>query len=204
MSASANNAIQDARKCIRKAMRTKRQQLSTQQQKLASQGFTRQLHRSGLLLKGQHIALYIGNDGELNPWPLLPKLIAQKKSCYLPFVHPRQQGLMQFVKTNLNTPMQRNRYGIAEPMVKNGAIKAQFLSLVLMPLVAFDLSGNRLGMGGGYYDRAFSIEGWPYHDRHTKLIGVAHECQKHEGLPSAHWDVPLDGVLTERAFYQFS
>lgn len=204
MTAAATHNIQAARQSIRKAMRAKRRQLSKHQLSLASQGFAKQLHTSGLLLRAQHVALYIGNDGELNPWPLLPELLAQKKRCYLPFVHPRQPGLMHFVSTDQSTPMRRNRYGIEEPALNNGAIKAQFLSLVLMPLVAFDLAGNRLGMGGGYYDRAFSVEHWPYLSRHTKLVGVAHEFQKHEELPSASWDVPLDAVLTESACYRFN
>ena len=100
--------------------------------------------------------------------------------------------------------MRPNRYRIPEPDARYcRAMKRQFLSLVLMPLVAFDAKGNRLGMGGGYYDRAFNQTQWPYKTRRPLLVGVAHEFQRVPELPTESWDVPLDAVITEREIYRF-
>ena len=99
-------------------------------------------------------------------------------------------------------PMTNNRFGIAEVNLPvSQAIAVSKLDVVLLPLVAFDLKGNRLGMGGGFYDATFS------HLRANKnrptFIGLAYELQKLESLPSDSWDLPLDGVCTESNFYQF-
>ena len=78
------------------------------------------------------------------------------------------------------------------------------LDLILLPLVGFDLKGNRLGMGGGYYDRTLS---YLRHRRFwikPRLVGVAHECQKVDSLIARPWDIPLDAVVTETAFYRFN
>lgn len=185
-------------------MRQARRQLSPASQSLATQGFFRQLQRSGFLLKAQDIALYIGSDGELNPWPIAQQLKAQRKACYLPVICPRKAGLMHFFHADQSSPMLNNRFGIPEPDAKYcRAMKRQFLSLVLMPLVAFDCSGNRLGMGGGYYDRAFNQALWPYKTRRPLLVGIAHDFQRVDILPTESWDVPLDAVITERSVYRF-
>jgi 5-formyltetrahydrofolate cyclo-ligase len=68
---------------------------------------------------------------------------------------------------------------------------------VLAPLVAFDRSGNRLGMGGGYYDRSFAYLRHRVHWRRPRLIGYAYGFQEVQALERAHWDVPLSGVVTE-------
>ena len=76
------------------------------------------------------------------------------------------------------------------------------LDLVLVPLVGFDGAGNRLGMGGGFYDRSFAFLGqrrW----RRPRLVGVAFDLQRVDRLPRRAWDVPLDAVASERGCYRF-
>ena len=72
------------------------------------------------------------------------------------------------------------------------------LDLVLVPLVAFDDRGNRLGMGGGYYDQTFAFLSQRQHYRRPTLLGVAYEFQRLVALPVQAWDIPLDGVATEK------
>ena len=77
------------------------------------------------------------------------------------------------------------------------------MQLVLLPLVAFDNDGGRLGMGGGFYDRTFSftrLRAGPA----PRLIGVAHELQRVDHLPVADWDIPLEAIVTDRAIYGHS
>lgn len=98
--------------------------------------------------------------------------------------------------------MRPNRFGIEEvDALPNYAIKVSEIDLVLLPLVAFDQSGNRLGMGGGFYDATFTH----LKSKKTKplFIGLAYQSQLVENLPSDPWDLPLDGVCTEESFYQF-
>ncbi len=104
-------------------------------------------------------------------------------------------GQMEFHRFNDGDEVQNNRFGIAEPHARAPLIEAPALDVVLVPLVAFDPLGHRLGMGGGFYDRYL-----PRLTPDTPLIGVAFACQQHhEALPSQAWDVPLHAVVTETA-----
>ncbi len=108
---------------------------------------------------------------------------------------------MSFFIHSPEAPLTRNRFGIEEPPLSAPWINTRALDLVLAPLVAFDDQGNRLGMGGGFYDQHF---GALPKRLHPLLVGVAHELQRAEALPAAPWDVPLDGILTESGWRTFS
>ena len=69
-----------------------------------------------------------------------------------------------------------------------------------MPLVAFDEGGNRLGMGGGFYDASLASRSHRAQWGRPVLIGLAHEFQKVDALNVDSWDVPLDGILTDKTF----
>lgn len=107
---------------------------------------------------------------------------------------------MVFVRVRPGTRLVYNRWGIAEPKpVLKHSISPRRLDLVLMPLVGFDEAGHRIGMGKGFYDRAFTFRHSKY--RRPILTGLAHECQKVAGgiTPSA-WDVSLDALATPRRY----
>ena len=100
--------------------------------------------------------------------------------------------------------MYKNRYGIPEPAHPNKArnFPLRSLDLVLMPLVGFDTQGNRLGMGGGYYDRSFAFLHRHSHWRKPHLMGTAYEFQRLSKLDAQPWDVPLDAIVTEANLYK--
>lgn len=101
--------------------------------------------------------------------------------------------------------MKPNQYGISEPDIPiSHQLKPIELDIVLMPLVAFDLNGNRLGMGGGFYDRSFSFLMRRKSNKKPRLIGVAYDFQEIETLDSDSWDVPLDAVVTESRLIKIS
>lgn len=195
--------LQIDKKKLRATLRKQRRALSHLEQKNASENLLIQFNQSKLLLKHRHIALYLGNDGELNPEILIKKLWTQKKHVYLPVLHPFYQNTLCFCLIKPTSKFIKNRFGILEPDFKySRSIPKSFLSLVLMPLVAFDKTGNRMGMGGGFYDRSFAYK-LKYKHRKPRLIGIAHAFQEQTGLPLENWDVPLEGVLTDKIFYQF-
>ena len=79
------------------------------------------------------------------------------------------------------------------------------LDLVCSPLVAFDLAGNRLGMGGGYYDRTFSQHQFVRQGQKPPyVLGLAHDCQQHDNLPIAPWDMPIKEIITPSRTLVFS
>lgn len=200
---SSTSSLQSNKKNLRKELRAKRRSLSDHEQSKASKNLIKQLYRSQLLLRHKYIALYLGNDGELNPEPLLRILWKQKKKAYLPVIHPINKNKLSFCEISPQTNLIKNRFGIKEPAFKTSKrISGKHLSLVLMPLVAFDMTGNRMGMGGGFYDRYFSYK-FKDSNRKPELVGIAHAFQEIQRLPIEPWDVPLQAVITDIATHRF-
>lgn len=187
----------NSRHTIRREMRRRRRSLSPREQLRAARELEKVVSRQPLFQRSQHIAFYLANDGEINPEYLLRSALRRGKRCYLPVLHPSEAGKLWFLPYTENTPLRANRYGIAEPAVNTGRRKpAAALDLVMLPLVAFDFSGARLGMGAGYYDRTFAFKG--AQKRHSPtLLGLAHSCQATAGLPVQPWDIPLRAIATE-------
>lgn len=153
----------------------------------------------------QRIAFYFAADGEMDPSPLVKRAIRAGKRCYYPVLRKRPAQSLWFVQHGEKQPLKSNRFGIPEPQTCHRSIAMPWgLDLIILPLVAFDLLGNRLGMGGGYYDRTLSFKLKRTHWKGPKLIGIAHEFQRVDSLPINKWDIPLDGVITEKKLYLFN
>ncbi|MGY8869480.1 MAG: 5-formyltetrahydrofolate cyclo-ligase [Pseudomonadales bacterium] len=192
----------DARSTLRQSMRQKRRALTAKQQATASLKLLAEIKKLPSIHKSKHLALYLPNDGELDPTPIIHWCWKMKKSVYLPVLHPLSHNRLWFVKYTPRTPMTRNMYGILEPKAPYRFIRAaKMLDIVLLPLVAFDDKGGRLGMGGGYYDRTFNFIR-QFNAQKPRLIGLAHHLQKVEKLPIESWDVPLKTVATDYGCYQ--
>ncbi len=149
----------------------------------------------------KRIAFYLPNDGEISLQSALQHSFSQNKSCYLPVIRSATNSRMRFALFNHRTMLKKNRFGIFEPsIVRRKYLFATSLDLVLMPLVAFDSAGNRLGMGGGYYDEIFAFLKYRKFWKRPKLIGIAYDFQQLDNLPGDTWDVPLDGIITNDTF----
>ncbi len=147
------------------------------------------------------MAAYFGNqaDGELSTVPLLARLVTTGKRVALPVVG--KGGSMSLYRYRRHAPLVPNRFGIPEPAPGAPYVAPLSVDVLLVPLVAFDGYGVRLGMGAGYYDRFL---GRLPPSMRPRLVGLAHEVQRSlDPLPFADWDVPLDGVITERGWQSF-
>lgn len=187
------------RRQLRRHFRALRRAIGPGERRRAAHAVARRLAAEGLLRSGSRIAVYLVHDGELDPAPILQAARLRGARIFLPVITRAAAGRMRFAP--LDCPARawrRNHFGILEP----GAIprlhrSATDLDLVLMPLVAFDREGHRLGMGGGFYDRALALRARRGQFRRPKLIGLAFDCQEADSLASASWDVPLDAIATE-------
>jgi len=185
---------------IRTEYRKKRQALSAQQQSTAANKLLTTCISSTTLPQAKTIACYIANDGEIDPHAIIDYCWQQGKCVLLPVLHPFSKGHLLFVNYLPNTPTHKNSYGIKEPIVTTQNIcPLTNIELILTPLVAFDAKGNRLGMGGGYYDRTLA----PLRRGAliTQLIGLAHTCQQTDRLFTDSWDIPLNGIATPEQFF---
>lgn len=186
------------RSSLRAALRRRRRAISPSQQRISAARLHLTLANHPWFKRARRIAFYLANDGELDPRPLLQQAWRMGKDVYLPILQGRPPS-MRFRLYRRGDRLTANRFGIGEPPPRNQEIAAAQLDLVLMPLVGFDQKGNRLGMGGGFYDRTLA------HLRHLgpKRLGVAHSVQKVDSLPVQPWDIPLHAVVTERALHYF-
>jgi len=191
------------KQAIRDEIRARRAELTSDERSNAAISCANQFVKTDLFQENEKMGFYMAENGELNPHPLLVQAWEQGKSTYLPVLETNNNGHLEYYHYRHGDPLQENRFGILEPIeIPENLILASELDLVFTPLVAFDLEGNRLGMGAGYYDRTFSFL-QKNKNNHTKLIGLAYGFQRVDKLICEPWDIPLDAVATENQIYYF-
>lgn len=192
------NELALAKGKLRLELRARRRALNSTQQAQASLFLLRHLMQLPQFMRARHVALYIANDGEIDPAPIAEQLWKMEKHCYLPVLRPGKGKGMWFVEYTPDALLTKNRFGIPEPDFRQQhKLPATLLDVALMPLVGFDRTGARLGMGGGFYDTTFAFKlskkaNKPY------LIGLAHNCQQVDSLTTESWDIPLFAIATDQ------
>ncbi|UCB55926.1 MAG: 5-formyltetrahydrofolate cyclo-ligase [Thiotrichales bacterium] len=183
---------------IRARNRQRRNQLTHLEQSAHAIGLANQVCRSRPFLNSRRIACYLANDGEIDPAYIIHTAWKCRKQVYLPVLSPFQHKLY-FAPYTRGMDMHINRFNIPEPARSPaGWLNAWQLDLMLLPLVAFDDNGNRMGMGGGFYDRSLAYRQSRTHSLKPRLIGLAHELQREQQLATNRWDIPLDMIATEK------
>ena len=183
---------------IRQQLRIKRRSLTLSQQQQAAQSLATLIKESAFFQKAKRVGLYLANDGEIDPSIILSLADDLGKQCFLPVLDPKLTNSLYFASFTANSILEPNRYGILEPVdVESEILSPKNIDVLFMPLVGFDRSGNRIGMGGGYYDRTLAfmkeIEKPP-----LILVGLAHSGQEVSQISSQSWDIPLHLIATEK------
>ncbi len=187
------------RPSLRRRLRAERLALDARARHRAALGLTRVLAARPEVRRARRVAIYLPQDGEIDPLPTAEMLRGRGKTICLPLLDPVRQGprRLRFAAWYPDGRLEPNRFGILEP-ADSTPLPAWTLDLVLLPLVGFDAAGNRLGMGAGFYDRTFDpVRPWP---RRPLLIGLAHGLQQVDALPVAAHDVPLHGIATDQGY----
>ena len=144
-------------------------------------------------LSSKRIAIYASFAGELDPVGLLES--CPDKQFFLPVIKSSPAKHLLFYRHTPAAKLQRNRFGIEQPdTLLTEGIPSSELDFILAPLLAYDLKGNRLGQGGGYYDRTMAFrtqKGCPHY------VGFAYQWQQVSQLEAKPWDVALDAVVTD-------
>ncbi len=199
--ADTSTDLSAQRKALRQFLRQRRRDLSLQQQRLAAHRLAATLRQHPRVVRAKAIGLYLPNDGEIDPRVFMEQTRRRSVHFYLPVLHPVHSGQLAFCRYDNRTPLKPNRFGIPEPVFHSRHLRSAWsLDVILMPLVGFDPERERLGMGGGFYDRTLAFTRIRPRLR-PMLVGLAHEVQKVDSLPVAPWDIPLDAVVTDVAVY---
>ncbi len=195
---SAAAAERAERSRLRRTLRRRRRELGSALRLRASKGIARQIAKSPWFRRSRRIAAYLPSEGEIDLSPLIDTARKRGKRIYLPVMHGRK---IRFLPFAAHTRLVPNRFSILEPSLPiDRAIHPLFLDLALLPAVAFDERGNRLGRGGGYYDRCFAARRRRRFLRGPKLVATGYAFQRLPSLPGAPWDIPVDAIASDRFF----
>lgn len=192
---------------IRQQFRKKRSALPAFRQHLASFAIARRILRHvPIIHRADRISFYLAQGGEIDLLPLMLHCFRQGRRCFLPVLGTSDENKLHFAEWAPGQPMLKNRFGIHEPATHaHQLLSAADMDLVFMPLVAFDDCGNRLGMGGGYYDRTLAECCSPgikrkhrpgLSARCPRLVATAHDIQHAGKLPRERWDIIPDLTIT--------
>lgn len=186
---------------LRKQLRKQRRQLNRFQQRQAEQQVLQRLRAWPAYRQAQKIGVYLHAFGEIHTTKIIELCFAQGKQVYLPMICNMNDRL---VWVRIQQGQYRNkrfayhRLGMQEPMASRGQHVSE-LDLLLMPLLACDRHGTRIGMGGGYYDKTLASAPT------TPLrVGLCHDFQIVD-VPLAReaWDQPLDALISPHFQYSF-
>ena len=184
----------ESKKTLRHTHQCRRNMAPASLKQTASERIAAKILASPHYQTAQNIALYYPINGEVDLDYVWQCASAQGIHCYFPVLN--NDHTLSFLPATHDTPFYRHRLGIWQPNVSMLDAKTpDQLDILYIPLLAFDATGTRLGMGGGYYDRTLALHHSPL------LMGVAYEFQREIQLPSDPWDIPLAGVITELNTY---
>ena len=191
---------------FRKAIRSARKSVAEPVRKQWNAEISAHIFETPEYRKSKRVAGFLAFDGEADPRCVMDQAIKDGKQVFVPLMQGKTEPLL-FIEWFPDTRLKINRFGIEEPVVgENSILPAASLELVITPLVAFDAVCNRIGVGGGFYDRTFEFlnrrGGQPVVTNGIAMIGFAFELQKLDAIHAKPWDVGLTGVATESKVYR--
>ena len=187
-------SIKKTKADLRNAGKSGRRSLTYEEREFASEVICAAAISSTFFQRAKYVACYLPTDVEVNCWRLIKRAWLMKKRVFVPAL--QKNSRLRFVEFHANSETRANKYGLEEPIGER-ALDPRRLDIVFTPLVAFDLQFNRIGMGGGYYDRTFSFLNKRQFLFKPKLVGMAFDCQRVEHIDASAWDIPLFQVITE-------
>ena len=171
-----------------------RRSMSREQRDAARKIINNKLVRSREFIAAKSVACYLPMRDEVDPSHIIARAWRANKRVFCPVMG--NQGDMIYRQLDRDTTLLRNNFGLWEP-VDSEIISPRQLDLVVTPLVAFDKNNNRIGMGGGYFDRCFSFLRHRKHWLSPKLIGIAFACQEINQIDPNPWDIRLYDVCSD-------
>lgn len=160
-----------------------------------SDRISEKLFKTNEYAEAKEIFTYIGVKNEVETYNIVGRALRDKKRVAVPKVHG--DTTMEFYYINSLEELQNARFGLLEPSDTATLAAPNDKTLFIVPGVAFDTSGNRIGFGAGYYDTYLK------NNKHGIMIGLAYDFQIIEKLPRDDFDVPVHIVITEAKVYSY-
>lgn len=192
------DSSKEQRNLLRQEILAKRRQLTAKESAQAGLSILKTIMQMNVFKRTVNVASYISLSGELCTQDMNEYFMTRHHLC-LPYMVTGQKGKMDFYSFKKGDELVENRFHILEPKNQpENLVSEDKIDVIIVPLVAFDNKGNRMGMGGGYYDRMLKKV-----RKDCLVIGVAYEFQQVDELLVEEWDMPMDIVITEKNCYEF-
>lgn len=182
------NLVKNEKSRLRKLLLNKRKNLSEISRASNSLKVLNKLFSLEIYKKSQHIALYHPINSEVDTYNIFQRSMLDGKKIYFPKI---TSSLIHFYNVQNLEELEKGYKGILEPKTQINRLSKDSLDLILLPGLGFDKLGNRLGYGGGFYDKY--LEELPRY----KSIALAFDFQILDYLPTSKWDVKVGRIITE-------
>src|SRR6202043_1737550 len=186
---------------LRKHIRAQRRSLSTADHGYRSRLAAKAVAGLPMFRAGKRIALYLPFDRETDTAALIAAAHRRGVRLFVPVIVDRRHSRIRFYP--LDSKTRRGVFGIAVPSSLARPLPSRWLNLIVIPLVGVDALGRRLGMGGGFYDRALEFRRRRRHWPGPRLVGLAFDCQRTEASFAEPWDLRLDSLATESGLQHY-
>jgi len=183
---------------VRQACLCQRTSLGKEERKRKSVLIQQKLMALPEFQQAKIVMLFLNFREEVETTALAEATIACKKKLVLPRCAPHGV-LLPIEVRDLEQDLESGAYGIREPKLALGVVDPSEIDLIIVPGSGFDLQGNRLGYGGGYYDRFFMLI-----NPLTPKVALAFECQVIEQVPTDKHDAIMTMLITEEKVYNFT
>ncbi len=182
-------ALVEAKATLREQVRARLRRLTQADRAKASTGARAILARQRIWQRARVVLFYAPVGEELDLWPLVEEALGNGKKVSLPRFDTCSQRYMPCTISHLDKDLARGKFGIREPASHCETVALNRLDLILVPGIAFDLHGRRLGRGKGFYDRLLA-------DTHGQTCGVGYDQQIVPAVPVGPLDIHLNCILT--------
>jgi 5-formyltetrahydrofolate cyclo-ligase len=186
---------------LRKQLRALRRSLSGREHALHSRAAAKAIMSMPGFAAGKRIALYLPFDRETDTAALIDAARKRGVHVFVPVISDRRHRRLRFYP--LKGATRPGVYGIAVPAISGNPVAPRWLNLIVVPLVGVDAAGRRLGMGGGYYDRALAFRRGRGYWQGPHLVGLAFDCQRTSSKFAEAWDLRLHSLATESGIQHF-
>ncbi|MEP6548886.1 MAG: 5-formyltetrahydrofolate cyclo-ligase [Gammaproteobacteria bacterium] len=187
---------------LRKQMRTQRRAFSTAEHRHRSSVAAKAVTGLPMFRAGKRVAMYLPFDRETDTAALIDAARHRGVRVFVPVVVDRRHARIRFYPLD-RRPTRSGVFGISIPSRLTGPVSPRWLDLIVIPLVGVDARGRRLGMGGGFYDRALQFRRHRGYWRGPRLVGLAFDCQRTDSRFADAWDVNLDSLATESGLQHY-
>jgi len=188
---------------LRKELRAKRRALGAADHARRSSLAASSITRLAAFKSGARIAVYLPFDRETNTAALIAAARRRRIRIFVPVVESLRHRRLRFYPLAQRT--RRGAFGISVPqsIPHRDAVEPRWFDLIVVPLVGVDGQGRRLGMGGGFYDRALAFRRQRREWLGPRIVGLGFGCQRTDSMFADSWDVRLDALATEAGVHHF-